>query len=86
MIFFTIVSGIIFSYAVLKTGSVWIAVLLHLITDVTELPASQYLGLSKDSILSFGMGIFSTTLLAVFAIVLLRSNVWKLSKKTRADM
>lgn len=43
MIFGTIVMGIIFSYDVLKTGSVWIAVLIHLITDVTgAAPANMF--------------------------------------------
>jgi uncharacterized protein len=81
MILLTIVLAIIFSYVVLKTGSVWIAVLLHLITDAIELPANYYLGLSKDPILSFGIGIFGIALLAVFAVVLLRSNVWQLGEK-----
>lgn len=81
MIILTIVLAVIFSYAVLKTGSVWIAVLLHLVTDAIELPANYYLGISKDPILSFGIGIFSIALLAVFAIVLLRSSVWKLGEE-----
>jgi membrane protease YdiL (CAAX protease family) len=81
MILLTIVLAIIFSYAVLKTGSVWIAVILHLITDAIELPVNSYLALSKDPILSFGIGIFGIALLAVFAIVLLRSKVWKLGEK-----
>lgn len=84
MILLTIVLAVIFSYAVLKTGSVWIAVLLHLVTDAIELPANYYLGLSKDPILSFGIGIFGIALLAVFAIILLRSSVWKSDKKTPA--
>ncbi len=80
MILLTIVLAIIFSYAVLKTRSVWIAVILHLITDAIELPVNSYLALSKDPILSFGIGVFGIALLAVFAIVLLRSNVWKLGE------
>ena len=82
MILLTIVLAVIFSYAVLKTGSVWIAVLLHLVTDAIELPANYYLGISKDPILSFGIGIFGIAILAVFAIVLLRSSVWKLGEET----
>ena len=77
MILLTMVLAVIFSYAVLKTGSVWIAVILHLITDAIELPVNSYLARSTDPILSFGIGIFGIALLAIFAIVLLRSNVWK---------
>jgi uncharacterized protein len=77
MILLTIALAVIFSYAVLKTGSVWIAVLLHLVTDAIELPVDSYIALSKDPIFSFGIGLFGIALLAVFAIILLRSNVWK---------
>ncbi len=85
MVLLTIVLAIIFSYAVLKTGSVWVAVLLHLVVDTIEGPADYYLGLSKDPILSFGPGLFGIVLLAVFAIILLRSNVWKLGKGQKIE-
>ena len=80
MIFSTIILGIIFSYAVLKTGSVWIAVILHLVTDVIEAPAKLYIATSFDSVFSF-TGIFGTALLAIFALILLRSKVWKINEK-----
>lgn len=55
MIFGTIVMGIIFSYAVLKTGSVWIAVLLHFITDFEGgVPANLFIAVPVDSVFSFG--------------------------------
>jgi len=85
MILLTIVLGVIFSYAVLKTGSVWIAVILHLITDAIELPLDNYIALSKDPIVSFGIGIFGIAILAVFALILLRSNVWKLGEGQKTD-
>jgi membrane protease YdiL (CAAX protease family) len=78
MIFGTIVMGIIFSYAVLKTGSVWIAVLLHLITDVAgEVPAKMFIAAPIDPVFSFGPGIYGTVLMVIFAIILLKSNLWK---------
>lgn len=82
MILLTIVLAIIFGYAVLKTGSIWIAVLLHLVTDAIELPVNSYLGLSRDPILSFGIGVFGIAILALLALVLLRSKVWKAGKST----
>jgi uncharacterized protein len=81
MILSTIVMGIIFSYAVLKTGSVWVAVLLHLITDMTQTPSELYLATSIDPVLSFGSGIYGSALMAVFAIILLKSKVWKTNEK-----
>jgi len=76
MILFTILAGIIFSYAVLKTGSIWIAVLLHMIIDFTDPLASSYLSSATDPILSFGTGLFGIAILGIFAAVLLRSKVW----------
>ena len=83
MILFTIVLGIIFSYAVLKTGSVWIAVILHLVVDTIEIPATSFLASSTDPIFSFGVGIYGIAFIAIFALILLRSNVWKLDRKDK---
>ena len=76
MILGTIVMGIIFSYTVLKTGSVWIAVLLHLITDMTQTPSELYIATSIDPVFSFGSGIYGSVLMAIFAIILLNFFVW----------
>jgi len=78
MILGTIVMGIIFSYTVLKTESVWIAVILHLITDMTQTPSELYIATSIDPVFSFGSGIYGSVLMAIFAIILLKSNVWKI--------
>jgi CAAX protease family protein len=81
MILNTIVTGIIFSYAVLKIGSVWIAVILHMIVD-TNLPVANFLiATSINPIFSFGTGIYGFALLAVFALILLKSKVWKTNEK-----
>jgi membrane protease YdiL (CAAX protease family) len=78
MIFGTIVMGIIFSYAVLKTGSVWIAVLLHLITDVAGGPAANsFIAAPIDSVFSFGPGIYGMAVMGIFALILLKSKIWK---------
>lgn len=84
MISSTIVMGIIFSYAVLKTGSVWVAVLLHLITDMTQTPSELYLATSIDPVLSFGSGIYGSALMAVVALILLRSKVWKIDEISKS--
>jgi uncharacterized protein len=76
MILFTVVVGIIFSYAVLKTGSIWIAVILHMVIDFSDPLAVSYLSSTTEPILSFGTGLFGIILLGIFAAVLLRSKVW----------
>jgi membrane protease YdiL (CAAX protease family) len=67
MTVYCIVLGAIFSYAVLKTGSVWISVLLHLINNKTAPVASSYLGNSDNLLLGSALGIM---LLMIFALIL----------------
>lgn len=77
MTLFTIIIGIMFSYAVLKTGSVWIAALLHLVTNTT-LPAVLYnIATPKDFLFSFGMGIYGILFMGVFAYLLWRYGNWQ---------
>lgn len=77
MILFAIVMGVFYSIAVLKTGSVWIAVILHLITDTMEPLAWLYLSYPSDMIYSFGTGIYGVAILSIIAIfLLLRLDIW----------
>ena len=69
---YTIVVGIIFSYAVLKTGSIWLAVLLHAITD--SLVVTGYPYIANGQVLVAFLPVLA--LLAILAMVLLRSEVW----------
>lgn len=80
MIINTIVMGIILSYAVLKTGSIWIAVILHMIPDTLYPTANIYIATSINPIFAFGTGIYGTAVLAVLALILLKSKVWKTIK------
>ncbi|PKM78296.1 MAG: hypothetical protein CVU90_03280 [Firmicutes bacterium HGW-Firmicutes-15] len=76
MVLFCVTTGIIFSYAVFKTGSVWIAALLHLITN-TVLPAAMfYLCMPNDILLSFGMGIYGIIFMGVFAFIIFKFGKW----------
>jgi len=67
-----VVIGIIFSYAVLKTGSIWIAVLLHGITD--SLVSIGYLYIANGQIIAVFLPVL--VLMGIFAAVLLRSRIW----------
>ena len=69
---YTIFVSVIFGYAVLKTGSIWIAVLLHGLIDIIVNTGRVYIS-AADTIVSF---LPIVVLLGVFALVLLRSNVW----------
>lgn len=78
MILYCIVLGTIFSYAVLKTGSIWIAVILHLINNKTAPVATSFIANSNNLIVGSVVGIL---ILALFVLVILRSKVWKIDEK-----
>lgn len=77
MILFTVVIGIIFSYAVMKTGSVWISVFLHLILNTLAPSAMMYISNPNDSVFSFGMGVYGIAFTAIFAILIFISRAWR---------
>lgn len=79
MVINTILMGIILSYAVLKTESIWIAVLLHLVPDTIYPTANYFIATSINPIFAFGTGIYGSVFLAIFALILLRSDIWKLN-------
>jgi membrane protease YdiL (CAAX protease family) len=78
MTIFTIVMGIILSYAVLKTGSVWAAIIIHLFNNKAGNIVAAYLAYSSNGLLGNIMG---SVLLGIFALILLRSKVWKRVEK-----
>ena len=79
MVLYCIVLGTIFSNAVLKTGSIWIAVILHLINNKTAPVATSFIANSDNLILGSVIGI---AFLAVFVVVILKSKVWKITEKS----
>ena len=69
---YTVVIGIIFSYSVLKTQSIWIAVLLHAITD--SLVSTGYPYIANGQVLVAFLPLL--LLLGILAAILLRSRIW----------
>jgi membrane protease YdiL (CAAX protease family) len=69
---YAIVIGIIFSYGVLKTGSIWIAVLLHAITDALVGTGYAYIA-NGQVIVAF---LLMLLLVGILAAILLRSRIW----------
>ncbi|MEN6610746.1 MAG: hypothetical protein ABFC24_07880, partial [Methanoregulaceae archaeon] len=62
----------IFSYSVLKTHSIWIAVLLHAITD--SLVSTGYPYIANGQVLVAFLPLL--LLLGILAAILLRSRIW----------
>ena len=77
MTLFSIVIGIYFSFAVFKTGSVWIAVLLHIITNTVGPLLIEYIAYAADPIFSFGMGVYGIAFLTIPALFMLKSDAFK---------
>ena len=73
-IIYTTLLSIIFGYAVLKTGSVWIAVLLHFLTDNLGNLGKSYIAWTSSSTLAF---LPLLIILGIFALILLKSKVWE---------
>jgi len=78
----TVVIGIIYSYAVLKTGSIWIAVLLHAITDCIVNIGYPYIA-NGQVIVAF---LPALLLLGILAAILLKSRLWVESPATTGSL
>ncbi len=74
---FFILWGYIQSYAVLKTGSVWVAAFLHGVVNSVYAFTLTYLVRPENRLLSFGLGIYGLALLGVIVLFVLRDPVWE---------
>lgn len=68
--------GIVQSYAVLKTGSIWTAAVLHGIVNGLYGFIRTYVFCPDDKIFSFGLGLYGVMCLAPVAVVILRDPIW----------
>lgn len=74
---FFILWGIMQSYAVWKTGSVWTAAFTHGLVNGLYAFTLQYLVRPENKILSFGLGIYGLLLMLVVVLWLRRDPVWR---------
>jgi membrane protease YdiL (CAAX protease family) len=78
---FFILWGFVQSYAVFKTGSIWVASFMHGLVNSVYAFMLTYAVRPADNVLSFGLGVYGLACLAVVVLVILRDPAWK----TRAD-
>ena len=76
MVFF-ILTGFVFSYAVLKTGSIWVAALMHGVLNSIYPFTLNYLMRPDDKVYSFGLGIYGLVCLAAIVLLILRDPIWR---------
>lgn len=78
MTLFTIISGIVLGYAVLKTGSILLAAFLHAINNhVVNLLFIQLGFMPFDTAYSFGLGFYGMAMGAIIALIILRDPIWR---------
>jgi len=76
---FFVLWGFVQSYAVLKTGSIWVAAFLHGLVNSVYGFSMQYVVSPDDKVLSFGLGVYGLTCLALVVLFILRDPVWDAS-------
>lgn len=67
----------VFGYAVLKSGSIWLAAFLHALTNQTASFFSVAVYMPRDPVFSFGVGLYGILTLAVLVIGLLWDPLWR---------
>jgi uncharacterized protein len=77
MTIFCVLLAYVIGYAVLKTGSVWLAAFMHALIDQTANYFAGIIYTPSDPIFCFGIGIYGLATLAVVVFFLLRDPVWK---------
>ena len=80
IIFFTL-WGILQGYAVIKTGSIWIAAFMHGVVNSVYSFFITYVVKPEHKVFSFGLGIYGLLCLAFIVVMILFDPVWK-KKKT----
>jgi len=69
--------GVVQSYAVLKTGSVWVAAFLHGLVNSVYAYTLTYLVRPTDMVFCFGLGIYGLLCLGLIVWFILRDPVWQ---------
>ena len=73
---FFVLWGFVQSYAVLKTGSIWVAAFLHGVVNSVYAFMLGYVVRPEDKVLSFGLGLYGLACLAVVVLFVLRDSIW----------
>jgi membrane protease YdiL (CAAX protease family) len=77
MVLWCTASGVVLSYAVLKSGSVLLAAFLHAVGNVIMSPIVELGFMPFDRVFSFFIGIYGIATLAVIAFFILRDPIWR---------
>jgi membrane protease YdiL (CAAX protease family) len=77
MVLWCTASGVVLSYAVLKSGSVLLAAFLHAVGNVIMSPIVEMGFRPYDRVFTFFLGIYGIAMVAVIAFFILRDPIWR---------
>jgi membrane protease YdiL (CAAX protease family) len=75
-VIFFVLWGILQSYAVLKTRSIWITAFLHGLVNSVYAFTLDYGVYPEDKVRSFGLGVYGLACLTVLVLFVLRDPIW----------
>lgn len=84
LVFFTL-WGIIQSYSVIKTGSIWVAAFMHGAVNYIYSFSITYVVHPYDNLKSFGLGIYGILCLAVIVSIIFFDPIWKSQKNNDSN-
>jgi membrane protease YdiL (CAAX protease family) len=77
MTVYTTLLAFVLGYAMLKTGSIWLAAFLHGLNNQTMAYIMIFVYQPADPLWSFSAGVYSIPLLLLVVLLLLRDPIWK---------
>lgn len=85
MVAYTIFLAYVLGYAVLKSGSIWLAAFLHALNNgfFSLLVAMVYA--PNDPVFSFGVGVYGFPIMAGIVLLILRDPLWREGRKGSSD-
>jgi len=76
-VIFFVLWGFVQSYAVLKTGSIWVAAFVHGVVNSVYGFTVAYVVRPYDKVFSFGLGVYGLICLGLVVILILSDPVWR---------
>ncbi len=80
---FTIFFGVFLSYAMLKTGSIWLVAFLHAVNNQVLSFFSTFVYQATDPLISFSTGFLLILLALPIVVLIFRDPVWKMPNRAR---
>ena len=73
--------GVVQSYAVYKTGGIWVPAFMHGVVNSVYAFTLNYIVRPHDRVVSFGLGVYGLACLAVLVGFILRDPVWRRARE-----